>query len=134
MGGTPDVIQLVGGAYYDFDQLGAEFTLAAVPFTSIGTDGTTIFTYDDMANQISLPPEADPIIAMHIPSHLQRDLLVLLAQPAVGGYVMTSDTPPLLALDPTTAGLLFTSILYRLGALDKTTLAILPIESWIDPR
>lgn len=126
------MIQLVGGKYYDFDQLGAEFVLAGVAFTSLGTDGATIFTYDQMANQISLPAGAAPVIDAHIPSHLQRDLLVSLVQPAVGQLIMSSDMPPQILLDPSTAGLLFTAVLYRLGILDKTTLAVLPIDLWID--
>lgn len=114
---------MVGGSYYDFDQLGAEFMLAGVAYTSLATDGLTIFTYDEMANQISLPPEADPIIAAHVPAHLQRDLVAQMAQPAVGLSIL--DLPQDLLL------LLLTGLAYKAGVIDRTTLAVLPIDSWL---
>jgi hypothetical protein len=126
------VIQQVGSSYYDFDQLGAEFMLAGVQFTSLGTDGTIIFTYDASGNQTSLDPTADPIIAAHIPAHLQRDLVTLLAQPTVGLSIMDlTAMPPVLLFDATTLGLLFVALAYRVGALDPTTMTVLPIETWI---
>lgn len=117
------MIQLIGGRYYDLDQLGAEFTLAGIAYTSLGTDGLSIFTYDAMANPISLPVEAVPIIAAHVPAHLERDLIELQLQPVVG--------IPILDLSPTLLQLLVLGLAYNARIIDKSTLAVLPVEQWV---
>lgn len=117
------MIQVVSGTYYDLDQLAAEMVLAGLLFTDLGTDGTDIFTYDDFGAEIPLPAGADVVVLAHVPSHLERDLLALAAQPAVGMRVaeLTDD----MGRD------LLACALFKLGAVDKHTSVVLPILDWL---
>lgn len=116
-------VQLVGSTYYDFEQLLAELALAGVVVSSLGTDGLTIFTFDDFGTPTALDPAAAPVIAAHVPNNLQRDLLALQLQSAVGLNVLNLSINQLQA---------FVACLgFKAGAIDRTSLAVLSPGTWM---
>jgi hypothetical protein len=107
----------------DLDQLQQELQAADVPLML----GLTIFRgqlyiVGSGGRLDDLPPNAQAVLAAHVPGNPARDRVTQLAQTAVGALI-----------DDLTAAqrnALLVVLLYRAGGLDRTTMKVKPLGAW----
>lgn len=118
----------LGGKHPDFAQLQAEMMTAGVGIVGgIGSDGTTVWTYNTQGQPVDFSPAEiaaiQATIAAHAPVTAGRDAVVALAQSAVGTTVAN--------LTPAQVRAILVCIAYKNGAIDRATSAVLPLNQWL---